>query len=475
MAADNSAPHLRLVWDAARRTPVRAPTQEERCAQLGTRAGLHGTEPVGATFDQLRRGLYISGKPRSGKSTVILNLVLDDFRRGRGACVVDPHGELVAAILERLPIRSQHDAERVVVFDPTYTERPIGIDLLDAADPFEEDLAIQFMIELIETLTPEFARGPMLYQAVRNGMRLLFDTDGRLSELPELVSNKKFLNTKLGGAKDPFVRRYWGTVWPDLGRSSEGPGYAAYITSKFSQFLEDRCLRNIFGQRGGLDFRRVIESGQILLVDLGRGRLGAMNSRFLGLIILHCVERAVMRGRIAGSGMGKAYDFSVYLDEAHELDVDSLTRMITAFPKHNAALVLANQALEDLPYRLRRAVLGSTASFVILRQGLEGARALEPLTQPRFDDSDLMRLRDHEAVYRSGSGIGSQRVALSPPPPVENDAPTVAALRRLAADRFGQRREDVEAEILAVFAESRKPESEAVIHTCMGGGRPVSI
>jgi len=449
----------RLIWSSDRRHVADARSVPDG-ATLGTRESVRGTERVLASFDQLCRGLYISGKPRSGKSTVILNLVLDDFRHGRGACVVDPHGELVSAILDRLPIQSQRDGERVVVFDPTYTERPIGIDLLDARDPFEEDLAIQFMIELIETLTPEFARGPMLYQAVRNGMRLLFDTSGTLSELPELVSNKKFLNTKLEAAKDPFVRRYWGTVWPDLGRSSEGPGYAAYITSKFSQFLEDRCLRNIFGQRGGLDFRHVIDSGQILLVDLARGRLGAMNSRFLGLVVLHCVERAVMRGPIAGTAADEVSDFSVYLDEAHELDVESVTRMITAFPKHNAALVLANQAVGDLPYRLRRAVLGSTASFVILRQGLEGARTLEPLTQPRFDDVDLMRLRDHEAIYRGGSAIGSLRLALSPSPPVANDPGRVSALRRFAADRFGRQREDVEAEVLAVFGEPGEPELE---------------
>jgi hypothetical protein len=439
---------LHLVWNAER--PSVVPRQESDAANLGTFDGRSlSRDRLLVDFDQLRRGLYISGKPRTGKSTAILNLVLHDFARGRGACVIDPHGELIDRIIERLPLQNQADLDRVIVFDPANLEWPIGIDLLDAKDSFEEDHAIQFMIEVIERITPPFARGPVLFQSVRNAMRLLFETGGRLTDISQILTSPAAVKQRLGAVTDPLLRRYWEHVWPMLIKGGDGPSTVAYVTSKFSQFVEDRCLRNIFGQRGGLDFRRVIDEGQLLLVDLARGTLGSQRSQFLGLIVLHCLERAVMRAPASNSG-----GFSVYLDEVHEFDVENLRRMITAFPKQHAALVMANQSANDLGVRLRETILGSVATFLILRQGLDAASRLEALTQPRFDDRDLMSLKDHHAVYR-GDTTGSRRagrVALSPPPRVLHDPRAVAQIRQAAATKIGEERWIVEASIIASLA-----------------------
>src|SRR6266446_572681 len=264
---ENRDARLRLVWNADQlRGEKSRETSDAVC--IGTKQGRRGMESVSLSEAGLNRGVYISGKPRTGKSTAILNLVLDDFRHGRAAAVIDPHGELIAAILKYVRLENERDEQRVVVVDPCNLDWPIGIDLLEARDQFEEDLAIQFMIELIERITPAFARGPVLYQGVRNSMRLVFDYGGRLTDIPELLTNRAFRLSRLAAASDPWLYRYWSSVFPDLVKSTEDGGFVAYVTSKFSQFLEDRCLRNIFGQRGGLDFGRAIETGEFLLFDL---------------------------------------------------------------------------------------------------------------------------------------------------------------------------------------------------------------
>jgi len=448
---ERSEPRLRLVSNAER--PAQTPPRESGAANLGTFEGRSlSHDHLLVDFDQLRRGLYISGQPRVGKSTAILRLALHDFAQGRGACVVDPDGELINGIIERLPPRNQADLDRVIVFDPANLEWPIGIDLLDAKDSFEEDYAIQFMNELIERITPWFARGPILSQIIRNAMRLLFENGGRLTDISQILTSPAAVKQRLGAVTDPLLRRYWEHVWPMLIKGGDGPSTVAYVTSKFSQFVEDRCLRNIFGQRGGLDFRRVIDEGQLLLVDLARGTLGSQRAQFLGLIVLHCLERAVMRAPASTRG-----GFSVYLDEVHEFDVENLRRMITAFPKKHAALVMANQSADDLGIRLREAILGSVANFLVFRQGLDAASRLEALTQPRFDDRDLMSLKDHHAVYR-GDTTGPRRVgrvALSPPPRVLHDARIVAEIRQRAATSIGKEKWMVEAMMVASLASDK--------------------
>jgi DNA helicase HerA-like ATPase len=76
-----------------------------------------GREPFFLTFDRRQRGVYVSGKPRTGKSTFLLNLILDDFRERRPAFVIDPHGELIDEILRRLLLSEPQAEERVLVFD----------------------------------------------------------------------------------------------------------------------------------------------------------------------------------------------------------------------------------------------------------------------------------------------------------------------------------------------------------------------
>jgi hypothetical protein len=38
-----------------------------------------------------------------GKSTLLLNLILGDIKTGRGTVVIDPRGDLITDILDRLP------------------------------------------------------------------------------------------------------------------------------------------------------------------------------------------------------------------------------------------------------------------------------------------------------------------------------------------------------------------------------------
>ena len=74
-----------------------------------------------------RRHLYIVGQTGTGKSTLLLNLLLQDLARGRGCALLDPHGDLAEAALGFLPTaRGDH----LVYFNPSDLSRPIGFNLI---------------------------------------------------------------------------------------------------------------------------------------------------------------------------------------------------------------------------------------------------------------------------------------------------------------------------------------------------------
>lgn len=56
--------------------------------------------PFGLTLRDRLLHLYIVGQTGTGKSTLLLNLALQDAAEGIGFCLIDPHGDL-AEVLHR--------------------------------------------------------------------------------------------------------------------------------------------------------------------------------------------------------------------------------------------------------------------------------------------------------------------------------------------------------------------------------------
>ena len=82
--------------------------------------------------DERRRHLYIVGQTGTGKSTLLLNLLRQDFAAGAGVALLDPHGDLARAALDHIPKRRTND---LVYIDPADLERPIGFNPLSHVPP----------------------------------------------------------------------------------------------------------------------------------------------------------------------------------------------------------------------------------------------------------------------------------------------------------------------------------------------------
>src|SRR5262249_5664360 len=93
------------------------------------------TRLIGMDTDARRRHLYCVGATGAGKSTLLLNLIHQDMLAGRGLTVLDVHGDLAAAVVERVPSHRTNDAiifdaaaEHVIPFNPLSCPDPARID-----------------------------------------------------------------------------------------------------------------------------------------------------------------------------------------------------------------------------------------------------------------------------------------------------------------------------------------------------------
>ena len=78
-----------------------------------------------------RSGLYILGRPRTGKTTLIESIIEQDIEHGHGVFFLDPHGDAIEDLKKRIPSKRQHE---VVVLDPTDETHAFGINLLACKD-----------------------------------------------------------------------------------------------------------------------------------------------------------------------------------------------------------------------------------------------------------------------------------------------------------------------------------------------------
>src|SRR3989344_345978 len=95
-------------------------------------------------LDRLRH-TYMLGKTGVGKSTLFQNMCLQDILNHHGVCFIDPHGEAIQWLLQRIP---KNRLEDVVLFDPSNPDSSYGLNLLEYNTEFEKDFLVAQVIEI---------------------------------------------------------------------------------------------------------------------------------------------------------------------------------------------------------------------------------------------------------------------------------------------------------------------------------------
>ena len=61
-----------------------------------------------AILDKDRQNMFLGGEIKSGKTTVLKSMIIQDIKKGNGVLVLDPHMNLVTDILGMVP-KKYHD------------------------------------------------------------------------------------------------------------------------------------------------------------------------------------------------------------------------------------------------------------------------------------------------------------------------------------------------------------------------------
>jgi hypothetical protein len=337
-----------------------------------------------------RRHSYILGQTGTGKSWLMTRMIIQDIYNGDGVCFIDPHGQTADMILEKIP---PERAEDVIYFNAADFERPFGLNIMEYYnEQHKHQIVNGFIALLLKMFDPhnQGYTGPAFQQAVRNSMLTAMSAKGStLIEVVRMLQDEKWVHDKwLPIVKDELVRRYWidQVAKTDQKTKSESLGY---FISKFDKFTTNLAIRNIIGQsKSSFDFREVMDSGKILIVNLAKGMLGEENMSFLGLILVQKMLAAALSREDVSEDQRK--DFFLYVDEFQNFTTEEFTSILSEARKYKLNLTLAHQYIGQLPEDIKGAVFGNIGSLFITRCSNEDAQFLEPQFETYVKAADII-------------------------------------------------------------------------------------
>ncbi|MBK9631946.1 MAG: type IV secretion system DNA-binding domain-containing protein [Saprospiraceae bacterium] len=320
-----------------------------------------GKKVIVTLSDQHRlRHMHVIGVTGTGKSSLLLKLIIQDVNQDRGIAVLDPHGDLIDEIIKNIPENRLKD---VILVDPSDSEYPIGLNLLSAYTDPEKIILSSDLVALFRRFATSW--GDQMTSVLANAINAIIESDngGTLIDLRRFLVESNFRNKFLQTVTDPNILYYWKNEFQLLRANTVAP-----ILTRLDTFLRPRIVRNMMAQKEGLDFNDILENKKILLVKLAQGLIGEENSYLLGTLFVAKLHQAAQQRQNIPPEQRKPFYF--YIDEFQNFITPSMSAILTGARKYGLGLILAHQDLDQLAHRdneLANSVLSNPAIRVCFR------------------------------------------------------------------------------------------------------------
>ncbi|MDB5244620.1 MAG: hypothetical protein JWN18_490 [Parcubacteria group bacterium] len=410
--------------------------------------------PFGIKSKDRDRHMYVIGKTGMGKSTLLLNMAIQDVQNGEGLALIDPHGSLAEDLLNFIP---EDRIKDVVYFAPFDMEHPIAFNVMEDVGYDKRHLVVSGLMATFKKIWEDAWSARMEYILTNTLLALLEYPDATLLGVNRMYTDKDYRNKVIDNVKDPVVKDFWTKEFANYGDRYTQEATPA-IQNKVGQFTGNPLIRNIIGQsKSSFDVRTMMDEKKILIINLSKGLVGETNMRLLGsMLTTRIFLGAMSRADLNSTEIKKLPNFYFYVDEFQNFANETFAEILSEARKYKLNLVIAHQYIEQMEEEVRDAVFGNVGTTVAFRVGPFDAETLETVFMPKFTKEDIVAL-DKRQVYLSlmidGVGSAPFSAVTIPPivaPPVSYRDQVVESSREL----FTAERKVVEDAVIAELAES---------------------
>ncbi len=371
--------------------------------------------------DLLRRHHLYVARTRMGKSTLMHHIVthkLKEKAAGRdndAIVVIDPHADLVAALLEQVP---ESIADRVKLIDLADPRGVPGINLLDTRVFADRDRTADSVVRVAHGLWEQW--GPRMQSILEHTVKSLHEANRHpataddeqftlLDGLP-LLADEQYRAGVLTRVSDPFIMDWWGRDFSRWSRDYQGDALAP-VQTRLSYYASSETARAIIGQpRSTIDLRQTIRDGGILLVSTAQGAAGRDVAALVGASLLNLVDAVIReQGSLPPQERRGAL---VVVDEMQSMPGVDYESMLSELGKFGASFILATQSLaklDDLSRTMRDTILANVGCLAIFQVAGSDARQLVwELGKDQVSEDDIVSLDVHHCYVRAT--VGAERM-----------------------------------------------------------------
>jgi type IV secretory pathway TraG/TraD family ATPase VirD4 len=234
---------------------------------------------------------------------------------------------------------------------------------------------------------------------LRNCLFAIFESGGgTLTDILSLLSDKDFRQSVVKQIKNEAVRAFWENEFPKYSDRYRVDSIAP-IQNKVGAFLADPRMRRIVcAPAVDLSLRRVMDSSQVLIINLAKGVVGEDSSSLLGALLMTTFGLAAYsRANVSESERRPYY---LFVDEFHAFTTLAVADMISELRKYSLALTVAHQHFEQLEEGVKHALIGNAGTLLSFRVGAEDARLLSREFEGVFSENDLVGLPNYSICLK---------------------------------------------------------------------------
>lgn len=334
---------------------------------------------------------YIIGKTGTGKSTMIKTMLIQDILAGRGACLIDPHADLVESIYHSIPEHRQCDIVYFNVPDPALNLR---------YNPFKRvtiekrSLVASSILDVFKKLWSD-AWGVKLEHILRYAILTLLDQpSATIEDIPKLLLDRSFRNAAIQNVENISVENFWKKEFPHYNRYDLLP-----VLNKMGGMLAHPVIRRVLIENTEeVYLRKAMDEKKIILVNLSKGHVGEDVAHLLGALLISSINAAAF-SRVDIEEENRI-PFMLYADEFHNYLTLSMIGMLSELRKFHVGLILANQYLYQMDDEMRRAIFGNIGTLISFRVGTEDAQILAREMYPIFTMESFINLPNHSIFIK---------------------------------------------------------------------------
>jgi len=389
--------------------------------------------------------MYIIGKTGMGKTNLLEHLAIQDIRNGHGIAYIDPHGDTAENLLKAIP---SHRINDVIYFNAADQEYPIAFNIMHDTNVSTRHLTVSGLVGVFKKIWSD-SWGPRLEYILRNTILTLIEMPrSTLVDVMQLLINDSYRSHVIANVNDPIVNSFWTKEYMEYSEKLRNEAIAP-IQNKVGQFLSSPLMRNIIGQtKSSFDIRKIMDSRQILIVNLSKGKIGEDNSALLGAMILTKIQLAAMSR--ADIPEHERNDFYLYVDEFQNFATEAFANILSEARKYHLSIILANQYIEQIDENIRYAIFGNCGTLISFRVGARDAAILKEELGPPFEIENYCNLQKyHIYIELMIDGIAGNAFSATTLPPIslQDTENNIDKILRVSRSRYSTKKEIVEMNI----------------------------